>query len=63
MKIIRQVLCALRLRREPRPARYGAEVLLAGWVELPAAFRELAAARGRARFRTTLAAPRHEVRA
>ena len=61
MKLIRQALCALRLRREPHPARYGAEVLLAGWVELPAAFHELAAARGRTRFAMTHAARRQEV--
>jgi hypothetical protein len=48
MKLIRQLLASLRRRRPPRHARYGAEVLFAGWVELPEAFhRRPAGERGR----------------
>jgi hypothetical protein len=54
MRLLRQALGALRLRREPPAARYGSAVLLAGWVELPAAFHEFAATRGRTRFKSRL---------
>lgn len=52
MKRMRRALRALWPRRRPSPARYGFEVLYAGWVELPLADRALAAARARNRFPT-----------
>jgi hypothetical protein len=46
MRLIRQIFSVFR-RRHPAPAGgYGAEVLFAGWVDLPASFRELAKRRG-----------------
>jgi hypothetical protein len=51
MRLIRHILSAFR-RRRPAPAGgYAAEVLFAGWVELPAAFREHAARGVAAAFR------------
>jgi hypothetical protein len=51
MRLIRQFLAVFR-RRRPAPAGgYAAEVLFAGWVELPAAFREHASRRVAAAFR------------
>lgn len=45
MRLIRQLLSVFR-RRHPAPAGgYAAEVLFAGWVDLPASFREHAARR------------------
>ena len=46
MKLIHWIFGAFRSRRQARAARYGVEVLCAGWVDLPAGFR--ASARGRA---------------
>jgi hypothetical protein len=40
MKLIRRILATLRSPRPARP-RYGEEVLFAGWVQLPRAFREI----------------------
>lgn len=40
MKLLRQLFFALRGRSQARGG-YSAEVLLAGWVELPAAFHRL----------------------
>ncbi len=40
MRLIRSVLQFLRPQAAPERG-YGAEVLFAGWVELPAAFREI----------------------
>ena len=40
MRLLRQIFASLRLGRRMRPAAYSAEVLFAGWVDLPAAFRE-----------------------
>ena len=45
MKLIRQFLSVLRRRQAAPEGGYAAEVLFAGWVELPASFRELAARR------------------
>ena len=45
MSFIRRILVTLRLRRAARAAGYGAEVLFAGWVELPKGFREIIARR------------------
>jgi hypothetical protein len=41
MRLLRWILVSLRLDRRGRSGGYGPEVLFAGWVELPAAFREL----------------------
>jgi hypothetical protein len=41
MRFIRSMLWPFRRRRKAQPGGYGAEVLFAGWVELPAAFREI----------------------
>ena len=41
MRLLKRLFAALRAQRPGRPAGYGEEVLFAGWVELPAAFREL----------------------
>ena len=41
MRLLLKILSALRRLRPARPGGYGAEVLFAGWVELPPAFREL----------------------
>ena len=40
MRLLRQIFGSLRLRRRMRPAGYSAEVLFAGWVDLPSEFRE-----------------------
>ena len=40
MSFIRRILVLFR-RPKARAGGYGAEVLFAGWVELPAAFREI----------------------
>ena len=45
MRLIRHLFSAFRRRQATPPGGYGAEVLFAGWVELPASFRELAARR------------------
>jgi hypothetical protein len=45
MKLIRQFLSVFRRRQAAPEGGYAAEVLFAGWVELPASFRELAARR------------------
>jgi hypothetical protein len=45
MRLILRLLAVFGGRRKAR-AGYGAEVLFAGWVELPAAFRDLVAHRG-----------------
>jgi hypothetical protein len=45
MELVRRIYRALRARRPARAGGYSAEVLFAGWVELPAAFRELLARR------------------
>ena len=46
MRLIQRLLAAFGGRRKAARTGYGAEVLFAGWVELPAAFRDLAAHRG-----------------
>jgi hypothetical protein len=45
MELMRRIYRRLRARRPARAGGYGAEVLFAGWVELPAAFRQLLARR------------------
>lgn len=45
MNFIRRLLSAFGRRRKAGSG-YGSEVLFAGWVELPAAFRELVERRG-----------------
>jgi hypothetical protein len=45
MRLIRQLLSVFRRRQAAPEGGYAAEVLFAGWVELPASFRELAARR------------------
>jgi hypothetical protein len=45
MRLIRHLFLAFRRRQAAPTGGYGAEVLFAGWVELPASFRELAARR------------------
>jgi len=50
MGVIRRIFWSFRARRPARAGGYGAEVLFAGWVELPAGFRgfrEQAGRRGR----------------
>lgn len=44
MSLIRQLFSTLRPRRQALSG-YGAEVLFAGWVDLPVAFREIIARR------------------
>ena len=41
MSFIRRIFGLFRRRRRARAGGYGAEVLFAGWVEVPAAFREI----------------------
>ncbi len=41
MRFLKRILFTLLSRKEARGAGYGSEVLFAGWVELPAAFRAL----------------------
>ena len=41
MALIRRILWSFRPRRQARAGGYGAEVLFAGWVELPKGFREI----------------------
>ncbi len=41
MSYLRHLLMKYRLRRAIRAAGYDAEVLYAGWVDLPPAFREI----------------------
>ena len=43
MSFIRRIIDSLRLRRAAPAERYGAEILFAGWVELPKGFREIIA--------------------
>ena len=45
MSFIRLLFGTFRRHRQARRGRYDAEVLFAGWVELPAAFREIIARR------------------
>jgi hypothetical protein len=45
MSYVRNLWFRFRLRRRARAQGYGAEVLFANWVELPAAFREIIARR------------------
>jgi hypothetical protein len=52
MRFLKRVFFALRPRRR-RGGGYGADVLFAGWVDLPAAFRE-ARRRSRARGKSTV---------
>jgi hypothetical protein len=51
MRLIRQILSAFGRRHSAPRGVYTAEVLFAGWVELPASFRELVARRAAAAFR------------
>lgn len=44
MRLIHWIFGSFR-QRQPARAGYGDEVLFAGWVELPAAFREIIARR------------------
>lgn len=46
MKLIRQILSAFRRRHPASAGGYGTEVLFAGWVDLPASFRERTKLRG-----------------
>lgn len=46
MRLIRQILSAFRRRQPASAGGYGAEVLFAGWVDLPASFRERTKLRG-----------------
>jgi len=41
MSYLRNLWHSYRLRRQARERGYGAEVLFASWVELPATFREI----------------------
>ena len=45
MSYVRNLWFRFRPRRRARAQGYGAEVLFANWVELPAAFREIIARR------------------
>jgi len=45
MSFIRHLWVSFRWRRAARAGGYGAEVLFAGWVELPKGFREIIARR------------------
>lgn len=45
MGFIRRIFWPFGRRRGARPRGYGAEVLFAGWVDLPKAFREIIARR------------------
>ncbi len=45
MSYLRKLWLGYRVRRQARPGGYDAEVLFAGWVELPPAFREIIARR------------------
>jgi hypothetical protein len=51
MRLIRQLLSVFRRRQAAPEGGYAAEVLFAGWVDLPAAFREHAARRAAVAFR------------
>jgi len=41
MRLLKRIFFVFQARKAARRAGYGAEVLFAGWVELPRAFREL----------------------
>jgi len=45
MNYLRNLWFRFRLRRKARATGYGPEILFAGWVELPASFREIIARR------------------
>ncbi len=45
MRLLDKILARFRAARAAPPGGYGPEVLFAGWVELPEAFRQLAARR------------------
>jgi hypothetical protein len=51
MRLIRKLLSVFRRRQAAPEGGYAAEVLFAGWVDLPAAFREHAARRAAVAFR------------
>jgi hypothetical protein len=43
MRLIHWIFGSFRARRRARAGGYGAEVLFAGWVDLPKGFREIIA--------------------
>ena len=45
MRLLGKIFARFRARRATSPGGYGPEVLFAGWVELPEAFRKLATRR------------------
>ena len=52
MRLLGKILARFRARRAAPAGSYGPEVLFAGWVELPEAFRTLATRRSPARPRS-----------